>query len=153
MFKRKSQNCFKETWPRKENAKKSIKYYLLIFTLTKWPPWITLRCVLWDHFNFQMSFKQHKLADNCSLCMTEASCTLKAHEKIPIIYILADIFCLLFNKMQVEFMLKPKTSSNLRWKKLNITHCHEKYTMLQTKMTKWVYLKYWAFTTFHTAID
>lgn len=85
-----------------------------------------------------MSFKLHKLADNCYLCMTEASCTLKAHKKIPIIYILADIFFLLFNKMQVEFMLKLKTSSNLRWKKLNITHCHEKYTMLQTKMTKWV---------------
>ena len=86
--------------------------------------------------------------------MTEASCTLKAHEKIPIIYILADFFCLLFNKMQIEFMLKPKTSSNLlRWRKLNITHRHETYTMLQTKMTKWVYLKYGAFTTFHTAIN
>lgn len=79
-------------------------------------------CV-WGHFNFQMSFKLHKLAEDYYLCMIEASYTLKAHEKIPM---LADIhisryflFTLLFDKMQVEFMLKSKTSSNpLRWKKI-----------------------------------
>lgn len=88
-----------------------------------------------------MSFKLHKLAEEYYLCMIEASYTLKAHEKIPM---LADIhisryflFTLLFDKMQAEFMLKSKTSSNpLRWKKLNMTHCLEKYTVLQIKMTK-----------------